>query len=161
MPDLKPYKVLKLRNDTENGTVCGSARLLEITAEGDNYTLNSSKGIVINSDGYVNIDDKYNIINDDFTLRIWLDNVVKEGNTIAKLYNTEIEDSYITIKFYDNKFHAFKYSCGMVSHYISFGDCIDWDNFIVGENRVFILLKHVNDMIDLYAKVYTIGGEES
>lgn len=155
----EPYKILKLINDEENGTVCGSARLLEVTAEGANYTFNSPKGIIINNDAYVNITDKYNIINNDFTLRIWLDDVVNTGIVIAKIHNTEIENEYISIKFYDGRFHAFKYSFGMVSHYISFGDYIDWNNFIVGDNKVFILLKHIDDMIDLYAEIYNVGGE--
>ena len=150
----KPYKALILENNLSDGIVEAKARLIEITGEGKNYEFTNDNGIKVNEDGFISFTDFYNLINKNFTLKIWLDASVEDNLVITKIYNDCSPDERIEIKYRNKRFYAFKYSCGVVSSYISMGNEIDFDNFLKGQEEVFLLLKSQSDMIDLYAEVY-------
>ena len=150
----KPYKALALVNNLSEGTVEAKTRLIEITGEGENYEFINEKGIKVNEGGFISFTDSYNLINKSFTLKIWLDAPATDNLVITKLYNERLPDERIEIKYKNKRFYAFKYSCGVVSSYISMGRKIDFNNFLIGQDGIFLLLKSQNDMLDLYAEVY-------
>lgn len=150
----KPYKALTLVNNLSGGRVEAKTRLIEITGEGKNYEFTNDKGIKVNEGGFISFTDSYNLINKSFTLKIWLDALATDNLVITKIYNDSLPDERIEIKYKNKRFYAFKYSCGVVSSYISMGSEIDFNNFLVGQDKIFLLLKSQNDMLDLYAEVY-------
>ncbi len=149
----KPYKALTIKNNTQEGTVEAKTRLIEITGEGKNYEFTNDKGIKVNEDGSISFTDSYSLINKSFTLKMWLDAPARENLVITKIYNDSLPDERIEIKYKNKRFYAFKYSCGVVSSYISMGSKIDFDDFSLGQDEIFLLLKSQNDMLDLYAEV--------
>lgn len=150
----KPYKALTLVNNLSEGTVKAKTRLIEIAGEGENYEFINEKGIKVNEGGFISFTDSCNLINKSFTLKIWLNAPATDNLVITKLYNERLPDERIEIKYKDKRFYAFKYSCGVVSSYISMGREIDFNDFSLGQDEIFILLKSQNDMLDLYAEVY-------
>lgn len=103
---------------------------------------------------YVTFTDNYNLINNNFLCRLWLRNI-QNDNDIFVLTNTNSMLSegeyaeYIAVKFYDNRFHAFKHSCGLVSHYVS-------DKLEISDNennKLYFSLGYYNGRIEMYAEV--------
>lgn len=154
----KPYKALTLVNNLSGGTVESKTRLIEINGEGKNYEFINNKGIKVNEDGFILFTDSYDLINKSFTLKMWLDALAEDNLIITKIYNDSLPDERIEIKYKNKRFYAFKYSCGVVSSYISMGNKIDFNNFSVDQDEIFLLLKSQNDMLDLYAEVYKKGA---
>ncbi len=150
----KPYKALTLVSNLSEGKVEAKTRLIEITGEGKNYEFINDKGIKVNEGGLISFADSYNLINKNFTLKMWLDAPIQDDLVITKIYNSKLPDERIEIRYKNKKFYAFKCSCGLTSSYISMGNEIDFNNFSIGQDEIFLLLKSQNDMIDLYAEAY-------
>ncbi len=126
--------------------------------ESEGYEFTSDKGIKVNEGGFISFTDSYSLINKSFTLKIWLDAPATDNLVITKLYNDSLPDERIEVKYKNKRFYAFKYSCGVVSSYISMGSEIDFNDFLIGQDGIFLLLKSQNDMLDLYTEVYKKGA---
>lgn len=128
----------------ENRITVSIVEFTGTTDDDDNpLTYIDDEKVQISGERFVNFKDKYNLITHNFLIRIWLEDIVSNAN-ILTLYN----DRYsIVVKYYDNRFHAFKYSCGLISHYIS--------DEIIPNNTLYFALGYYNHRLEIYAQNLT------
>ena len=140
------YSHLIFGLDETNAKNFVAVEMVELTGtSNDDLTYINNEKVQVLGDRYINFQDQYNMISDNFLCRIWLEDIQQNMN-ILTIYNDN-NDNQIIVKYYDNRFHAFKYSCGLVSHYIS--------DEIIPNGSLYLALGHYNNRIELYAKNLT------
>lgn len=137
--------VLTLRNIEENANIKISANIIQIIGEIGEGTIDYIDGDWIDlRNGMIYFQDGFSV-DKDFSVKIWLKNI-RDTDIFLKLIG---EQGYIELRYYNNRIHAFKrlYQGGVVPHFAS-------SEFIAGENdTIFICLKHIEDLIGIFAEV--------
>lgn len=172
----KTFKAFEFHNDIENGVVIGnSVKLMEVYAQGVTYewvSEENEKGIIVRSGGNIHVEDKYDLLESDFTLRLWLRELPKERFVFTRIFNTPLVGGtiteYINLFYYNNRIYADKATMGkqiavegdqtptnakLVSQFISRDDLILESSFNSDTDWLFILLKHQDQKIDLWAEI--------
>lgn len=110
--------------------------------------------VEINNGKYVVFTDEYHLMTNYFVCRLWLKDIVQKADnsevnilTLSNADNTE----NIIITFKDDRFHAYKHSCGLVSHYIS-DKIIDYTT----DEEIpitYLAVGYYNGRIHIYAEI--------
>lgn len=136
-----------LTNLPDSGAVEIDILAVEIYVTGNNYTFEDSDWINVTATGaYVYLDKRLDLITSDFTLRLHMKNVPTNTVfcTITGLYGT------ITIKYYNNRFRAYKTAGGITSYFVN-----DTDITPTSTDMVCVELKQISNLLDLTAEIYT------
>lgn len=150
----KIYGNLTIALDSSNAENIVLAELIELTGTGyhiddmGNITEDvelefiNNEEVKLNNGNYVVFEDDYELVKNNFICRLWLRDLTQN---VALLTLTNNDNTiYITVIFKDNRFHAYKHSCGLISHYVS--------SVITNINSVYLALGYYNGRVDLYAK---------
>lgn len=148
------FAALHFDMDTELAKLSLSADLTEFTGSGAHFSYSDNDFVDLSEQGaYVAFHDRYEIIDESFLLKLWLKNI-PEKKSFLHLSFIDAQghplDKQIEVCYYDERFHAFKKSCGLNSHYVS-----ESAAYQPGE-LVFLALRHYNNQIDLYTSHYPV-----
>lgn len=139
--------VVGLENLEDNAGISVNANIIQIIGKGENYSfIDNEKADVTN--GRVWFDEGFSIERN-FTLKIWLENIIK-NKPFLKLYSNH---GYIELSYYGERIHAFKYMYdgGLVSHFASNNEI-----GMVSSDKVYIFMQQINDLIELQFEVYRL-----
>lgn len=142
---------IELNKSLAENIVCAEmVNLVGNTTNGEPIYIADEKIDLKSNDNTVVFIDDYGVLNDNFLIRLWINGIVDKNKvTILKLNNPKSSD-YIEIYYEDGYFYAIKYSCGLISRYIS--NTIENNNVVNG--NIYLSILHCNGRIDIYTKTY-------
>ncbi len=137
--------MLNLKNDKDKAAIQITANIIQIIGTATNYTYEDNDWINVKT-GNVNFDEGFNL-DGDFTLKLWLKDIVAEDIVILKLLGSQ---GYTDIKFYNNIFHAFKqvHTHDLVSHFISNSITLP-----TATNILYLQIQQVDDLLQLQCEI--------
>lgn len=140
--------VLQLTNQHQDAAVLASCEIVRVLGHGvGSYFYEDSEWINLTvADSMVYFDDANGFkMDSDFILKVWCKGVV-EDKVIISIYGYNSLDK-IEVQYYNNRFHAFKKSCGLVNHYASN------ELIVLPTDNVFMFLKQTNIGIDVKTEI--------
>ena len=148
------YADISFLVDTQTAENNMSVSVVQLNGEGDKYNFESNEYVVIPDNGYVTFKDEYQVITNNFLCRMWLKNLSK--NVPIMTINTADNSGRIEVFFDGLNFIAKKYSCDLVSPYIT---CIKDKNdeevtsLIVTNTDIYFAIGYYNGRIEMYARL--------
>ena len=134
----------------ENTIYAEMVNLIGNTTNGEPIYINDEKIDLKLYDNTVIFTDDYGLIKNNFLIRLWINGIIdKDRVTILKLSSPNGSD-YIEVYYENAYFYAIKYSCGLISRYIS--NAVSEDDVLNG--NIYLSILHCNGRIDIYATSY-------
>ena len=151
------YADISFLIDTQTAENNVSVSVVQLNGEGEEYTYNTENGVkyvVIPDNGYVNFQDKYQVITNNFLCRMWLKNLSK--NVPILTINTSDNFGRVEVFFDGLNFIAKKYSCGLITPYTT---CIkdtseeDISSELSANTNLYFAIGYYNGRIEMYARI--------
>lgn len=128
----------------EQGLVQVDSQIVQIIGTGVDFSYEDSDWVNITAtNGLISFKEGMTFTSD-FTLKIWIKNIPIKV-TFVKLL---ADNGDIQLQYYNNRFHCFKTSNKIISHYVNLNDIA-----VDSNNVVCVMLRQINDEIDIDAQI--------
>ncbi len=141
-PELNTGITLEMFNNT--GEVKITSTIVQVVGEGQNYLFVDSDWVDITaSNAIVSFQDGLNWDSINWALKLRFKNI-PYNKVFCKVLGT---NGTIEVLYRDNRFHAYRYSSNLVSHFINSPDIT-----FLSEDTIILDIRHINGLIDLFVE---------